>query len=261
MWQPVNYDAEPTASATADAVAAGTTIPKGAELDSWSQETFCLSRSAAMTLGFSIASIDAKGEQRVFVAEASRYKEVPAADGKTRLRYGVALRLVVHAVDFEGHASLSLPVLAAKVSFGQAQASTSLLLRGYVGHQIALPEFSVLTVENYGQWIKSVSDMETIFNADVDGISPVLLAKLPLEPDEDTIALAVGEVWALAEIAQGTPLADAIARFPGGAADGDAARAMQETYAMIVGGGGGDVPDNGHRAEARRRLGGLHIRT
>src|SRR5690242_4345945 len=122
MWEPLNHDAVESQPAA---------IPNPGELDTWSQQTFNLSRSAAIGLGFSLGSIDVKGEQRVLVAEAARYKEVPDSDNKYRLRYGVALRLVVEATDLSGDTSISLPLLAAKVQVGQARTSTNLLLRGY----------------------------------------------------------------------------------------------------------------------------------
>src|SRR5438105_5015496 len=128
MWIPLNVDTSGVplaqeAGAVHEALTAqvgppAVSVPTPDDLNTWAQETYVLSRSEASSAGFStIITADVKGEQRVYVAETSRYKEVPDTKGGF-LRYGVALRLVVHAIELEGSASLSLPTIAAKVQYG-----------------------------------------------------------------------------------------------------------------------------------------------
>ncbi|WP_433293675.1 hypothetical protein ACQP2F_31210 [Actinoplanes sp. CA-030573] len=82
---------------------------------------------------------------------------------------------------FGGDVSVSLPVLAARAQLGHARAQTSLQIRGYTG-TLKLPTFETLNVDNYGDYIKTVSYFQDRLTASTDGVTPVLLFRLAPEP-------------------------------------------------------------------------------
>src|SRR5690348_10214874 len=117
-WVPLNYDL-PTGSRPAGSNVSAITadlagpaeekVPTPDQLDSWDQEQYLLSQSAALSLGFAVGDIDAKGSRVVVVAGMSHYAEVEDASG-ARLRYGVALRMTVHVTSVNLDIKASLPV-------------------------------------------------------------------------------------------------------------------------------------------------------
>src|SRR5262245_52628519 len=101
--------------------------------------------------------------------------------------------MVVNAVDVSLDASVSLPVLAAKAQLGQVQTQTSLSIRGYAG-RLRLPQFATLDVDNYGDFMKAVSTLQDLLTKSLDGVEPVLLARLAPDPTPSSIDVAAAAV-------------------------------------------------------------------
>jgi hypothetical protein len=261
MWLPVHYDLKPgTPRATADrldALTPPTEIPKPDELTETEQEQYILSQSAALSLGFGIGDVSVKGRRVVVVAGMSRYREVTDDQG-TRLRYGVALRLVVHVLDVSADLTLSLPVVVAKAQLGQVQTQTSLSIRGYTG-PLTLPQFQSLNVDNYSEFTKAVSTLQDLLTKSTEGVQPVLLARLAPDPTPESIDVAAAAVWAFNEIAKGKSLSEAVRRFP----DSDEQALLDEIRQVYSRLGISDedaTPDDLQRAQARDQLHGVVLR-
>ena len=87
--------------------------PPANALRDWSQETYGLDTSVAVSLNFAIGQVSTSYTRRVLVFDSSRSRDVEA-DGHT-YRFGVVLRVVVEVDGLKGNGSLTLPVVAAKV--------------------------------------------------------------------------------------------------------------------------------------------------
>src|SRR5690348_17242526 len=116
--------------------------PGADQLRDWSQESYDLDVNIAASLGFAVGQLSGSFSRRVLVFESSRSTEV-TGQGHT-YRYGVALRVVVEAVDVKADGALTLPVVAAKVELEGARATSRLAVRGYRGDDLGplLPEWT-----------------------------------------------------------------------------------------------------------------------
>lgn len=264
MWLPVHYDLPPGAGATGEApagltrLAAPAEIPKPNELNETEQEEYVLSQSAALSLGFAIGDVSGKGQRVVLIAGMSRYREVMDQDSGSRLRYGVALRLVIHVLDVSAELTVSVPVVVAKAQLGEVQTQTSLSIRGYTG-PLTLPQFQSLNVETYSEFAKAVSSLQDLLSKSSEGIEPVLLARLAPDPTPDSADVAAAAVWAFSEIARGKPLSEALSRFP----DSDDQALLDEVrqvYRILGITDETAAPSDLQRVQAHDRLHGITLR-
>ena len=100
------------------------------------------------------------------------------ASGEHSYRFGVALRALVVVSDIKVSGALTLPVVAAKVELEGARASAQLMVRGYVGSDLAalLPTWQSFGVDSYAQYMGAVSSLQKAIMSDAANIQPELLA-------------------------------------------------------------------------------------
>jgi len=150
-------------------------IPEAKGLDQLSQEEYNLEESAALSLGYSIATLAAQGSHDVLIFQVARYKDI-GFQGQT-YRFGVAIEatIVVTTTKFQG--GLTLPVVAANVQMNFAAASSTLAVRGYLPQApLQLPAWGSFDVGSYAEFQATVSKLQDNVLFDNPNIQPVLLA-------------------------------------------------------------------------------------
>lgn len=255
---PVNMSVEDVQAAAG--LGAGTEIPaapEASDLDNWSQEAYSLSVSAAANLGFPVGNVTAAFERDALMFGSSRWKDV--VSGEHTYRFGVALRAVVVVSDIKGSGALTLPVVAAKVELEGARASAQLLVRGYKGSALGdlLPAWQSFGVDAYGQYMKSVSDLQKEIMGDAQNIQPELLATTVVSKTVPAAGEAVGSVYALHAIAEGATLAHALDKLQ--VDDGAVSNAVKALYQSRIGEDERAAPDAQQRQDALDDLQGFHV--
>ncbi|WP_433384496.1 hypothetical protein ACQPZX_23905 [Actinoplanes sp. CA-142083] len=238
-------------------------VPKAADLDLWTWDQYELKSDVAAKLGLTVGgSGNATYKSRVLVAEFSRSKSIMRPEGQ--LRYGTAARLIVKVSNFEAGANLTLPFIAAEAQFNRLEASAALRIEGYVGASAAkqLPKFGSFDVESYVKLMDALNALTESIGADVDNIRPVRLWTWAEADDsgkavDDRLTSAVGTMWALTQIAEGKPVAEALARYRD-EDDTVAQDAIQATYNHIV--NSDEAPGGQARARAKELLDGYKAR-
>lgn len=255
---PVNLSVEDVHAAAG--LGTGTEIPAAPDvndLDNWAQEAYSLSVSAASNLGFPVGNITAAFKREALMFGSSRWKDV--SSGEHTYRFGVALRAIVVVSDIKGSGALTLPVVAAKVELEGARASAQLLVRGYKGDALGalLPAWQSFGVDAYGQYMKSVSDLQKEIMGDAQNIQPELLATTVVSQTVPAAGEAVGSVYALHAIAEGATLAHALDKL--GVDDSAISGAVEALYRSRIGEDERAVPDEQQRQDALGELQGFHI--
>jgi hypothetical protein len=234
-------------------------VPKAGDLSDWVWDQYHLESGLSGKLGFGVASIEASYNTRTLVAEFSRSKTI-ATDG-TNACFGVAARLIVNVSGLDAKANLTLPFVAAEAQYNRAEASANLRVSGYVGPDLGekFPEFGTFDIESYVKLMQSMSEMREVVGAKEEHISPTRLWAWAEEEEDTTdrrLTQAVGTLWALTQIADGHPKAEALAKYR----DHDdtvAKGAIEQTYADMI---RDQVdPSRESRARARRLLDGYEL--
>ena len=239
-------------------------VPQAADLDLWTWDQYELKADVAAKLGLTVGgSGEASYKSRVLVAEFSRSKSVMRPEGQ--LRYGTAARLIVKVSNFDAKANMTLPFIAAEAQFNRLEASAALRIEGYVGPGAAkqLPKFGSFDVESYVKLMDALNSLTESIGADVDNIRPVRLWTWAEAGDggkavDDRLTSAVGTMWALTKIADGKPVAEAIAHYRD-EDDAVAQDAIQATYTHLV--GSDAAPGGQARARAKELLDGYKARS
>jgi hypothetical protein len=153
-------------------------IPQnGADLGELSQDEYNLEESAALSLGFSVATLEDSAKHDVLIFQAARFKDVAVQGATYRFGVSVEATIVVTTDKFQG--SLTLPVVAANVQLSFAKASSTLAVRGYLpqaNKPIHLPAWGSFDVGSYADFQAVVSKLQDAVLFDNDNIRPVLLA-------------------------------------------------------------------------------------
>lgn len=216
---------------------------------------------AAAKVGFPIGDVDGSVDRKVLIFGTSRW--VDAETAQHVFRYGVSIRVLVQVSNLAVKGTLTLPMVAAHVETSDAQASAELVIRGYKGPlSKELPKWQSFGVEQYAEYMNSVSDLQSIvMNAADDQIAPQLLATTAvadaLPAADETAAI----VHAVAAIAHRETLAQARA--------GQTDSAAEQVAAVYAEAGITDAdtpPDSSTSTDARDRMkswgvdGGVHRR-
>jgi hypothetical protein len=232
-------------------------VPAADELDNWAQEAYSLDVSAAASVGFPVGSISAGVQRDALMFGSSRWKDV--VSGERSYRFGVALRALVVVSDIKGSGTLTLPIVAAKVELEGARASAQLLVRGYTGSDLGglLPTWQSFGVDSYAQYMSAISDLQKAIMGDAGNIQPELLATTVMSPKVPSSAEAIGSVYGLHAIAEGSTLAHALDKLE--IDDQDIAQAVKALYQSRIGEDDRGVPDEQQRQAARDQLHGFHL--
>jgi hypothetical protein len=229
--------------------------PEPTALTNWEQEQYELSSTAALTLGFPVATVDASVKSQVLIFGMSRWRDV-TSDGEI-YRYGVSVRVLVHIRDYKADGSLTIPIVAAKVEIEHAVAQAQLLVRGYKGSDLALPAWGSFNVSAYSDYQKAVSEIQSKLSASED-LEPQLLATTALKATVGEAEQSLGSVLALEAISHGESLQDALAHLVK-VEDEQVLAAVRHTYSGRVTGDEATKPDGAEKAAARSDLHGFHV--
>lgn len=239
-----------------------------AELTKLSQDITFLSRSAAVSLGLTVANLTTSGEQRVWVSEQTRHADCAGAGG-AQFRYGTSVRLIVHFSVVQASSKLTLPVIAAEAQLGNVEARVSLSIVGFKGNlpsETQIP-WQPFNVETYGVIMeRAAKARDYVFaEANAASIAPVLIAVPSPTGDLDgEIFSSLGRTWAVGAIADGRSCTWARGHLPenlrGVAAASDEVRV---TYEQMTRGGQCDdqEPDPAAQATASGYLRSLRLRS
>jgi hypothetical protein len=229
--------------------------PAAEELDNWQQENYDMSVNGALSLGFPVASVDARVKSQVLVFGVSRWKDVESASGHV-YRYGVSLRAVIQIRDYKADGSLTIPVVAAKVQLEGAKATASLVVRGYKG-KLALPHWDSFDVTSFGEYQKAISAIQDQITSDAENMEPELLATTAGAALSPRATSGVGTVVALDAISRGETLDDALRELAKHTQDDDVVSTVKNIYTQRIGGAG--PPDPEMQQQARDELHGIHL--
>lgn len=236
-------------------------VPKATQLSRWETQSWSLGVDYAAKLGFPMAGGEISGAERIFLQEFSRSKDVDAGGG-LKVRYGVAVRLLVRVSEMRTAMSLTLPIIAANAELGAARAESRLLVVGYNGQGLAklIPKPKQFNVENYVELVDSVGRIQELIASDVANVAPE-----PLEVPESVVGpgsdydKAVAIAWALSSLAEGRNCEWARRELP--AATEEMRNLVEHVYAEFTDNGArGEAPPAAARAKARARLGKLRLR-
>ena len=149
-------------------------IPQAADLSMWEQESYQLSARAAGSLGFPLWSASTDDRVSIILFGVSRYADVNTSDHT--YRYGVAVRVLIEILDVNGTAKMSLPAIAAQVELNDLQASSLLMVSGYIGNiSAALPAWQDFDVKSYSEYFAAITGLQKTIFDDAANMRPVLL--------------------------------------------------------------------------------------
>lgn len=160
--------------------------PKPDELVDWIQSEKDLDVEQTLKLGFAPFSLDESGTHRTIVLDAMRYVD------KGNVRWGVGMRLVLHAWSEKGSVLGSVALVAAQASLNMAYTRATFEVLGCKSPDLSpnYPGFEEMTVTNYAKLMKSIDDCRNALNAAIDAgtadLRPEPVAvSLPALPPED----------------------------------------------------------------------------
>jgi hypothetical protein len=236
-------------------------VPDPGDLSDWSWDQYHLESGLSGKLGFSVGAIGAAYNTRTLIAEFSRSKTI-AADG-TNACFGVAARLIVNVSNLEASANVTLPFVAAEAQYNRAEATANLRVLGYVGPDLGekFPDFGTFDIESYVKLMQSLSEMREVIGAKEEHIRPTRLwawAEEEADATDRRLTQAVGTLWAMTQIADGHPKAEALSSYRD-RDDTVAQAAIEQTYMMMLNGDEGN-PSQESRARARRLLDGYELK-
>lgn len=225
-----------------------------AKLAKGESEEYVLDMSLAAKLGFSMGDVGATARHQVLVHGTIRYADVFDDDGHM-FRFGWALRAVIVATSEDLDAALTLPVLAAKVQMGRAEASGRLHVLGYTGNY-ETPTWASFDVKSYNTYQTQVDALEKQIATDPANISPQLLqvSVTNIVPGE---AASVAVVYALSAITHKHSLQSALSEYP---SEEDLARdIITQIYRARVGAEMRTRPDDAAAKAAHDALYGMSL--
>lgn len=235
--------------------------PLAGDLGDWHQEFYELEVSAALELGFSVATLSTNLSQAVLLFGSTRYKDLPDEASGHVFRFGVAIRALVVVSAAKLNFSLTLPAIAAKVQLSEANASAQLLVQGYTGNlSDELPAWQDFDVKSYADYAQRISKIQTDVMADTKNIAPELIVTTAASSLDGTArpSVAIGVIYALQAITHGASLSHALDQFT--ADDRDAQGAVRTTYAgMQLAEDEHAQPDDATKQQAREKLLGYNL--
>ena len=256
---PVNYLARQPVGVAIAAAAGGPGAPKvpaADELADWAVDMYNLDVTTAADLGFPVGAVGGSAGVQVLIFESSKYEDV--IDGDIVKRYGVAIRAVVLVEGIKLDASLNLAVVAAKVQLNEASASAQLIVRGYKGDLAnLLPRWQHFGVDEYTEYVKSISDIQAKVMGDPGNIVPELLAETDASAVTPSAEMAIGTAYGLDAIARGKDLLTALAGL--GQEEPRLSNAVRATYAARVGGDDRSKPTPDVANAAKQDLGAIRV--
>jgi hypothetical protein len=202
-------------------------IPKdGHDLPELGQYQFHLSFDEAASLGYAVAKLDEEHKHEVILFQAARFRDL--SHERATFRYGVAVEAIITVSVIKGDGSVTLAAVAASVQLSNANATSSLFVRGYLPQaEIALPEWGEFDVGAYSKFQQTITELQSKILFDNDNIRPQLLATTMPESDGNHGSV-VGQAYALDAISHGWTARDALARLDN--ADPDVRAAVEKTY-------------------------------
>jgi hypothetical protein len=236
--------------------------PAPNELDTWQWRQYLLSWSLAGKLGFAVGGVKGDFQSRFLVAEWSRSKTVES--GKSRARFGVAARLVVHIRSVSAEANLTLPIVAAEAQLNNAETHANMTVEGYVAADTGslFPAFSAFDVESYVKLMESMTAAKDRIGSNEEMIKPAPLWTWgdATEPEGESANVAsIATTWALTRIKKGKVLSETQNDFAR-RDEPTATTAIERAYAS-AGIEGDAVPSDQERQRAAELLGKyeLHV--
>ncbi len=219
-----------------------------------------MSSSSAVNLGIvaGIGSGNGKvsANTQVFVQDWSVSAPCLSTDGKTRLLYGQAIRIVATIEGVEAKTDLSLAVIAAEATLNKKSTSLQGSLIGVKDDEARKAISGLggpLNVETFG----NAALFETIAKKVLDAKtgSPAFLGVVPGQGD---VGQDVAGAYAAQQIALGKTCLDAKSKLPISVA-ARVAR-IEAVYIALTGSCGASPPDNIGRARGQEALMGLKIK-
>lgn len=167
MWYPIgssDFPAAPVEGSDNVAVAIKPEdAPKGDELSDWVQSEKDLDVEESLKLGFAPFSLDQSGDHRTIILDAMRYVD------KGNVRWGVGMRLSLHAWTEKGSVQGSVALVAAQASLNLAYTRASFQVLGCKSPDLTsnYPGFEEMTVSSYAKLMKSLDACRNALNAAV----------------------------------------------------------------------------------------------
>lgn len=231
-----------------------------ADLTDWEQYSWTLTAEEAAEVGFTLGSVSQSAKSQVFVREFSRTTTVESP-GNPQERWGIAVRLVIEATGFDGHAKLTLPALAAEVQLSSKQAECRLKVLGYRKAGIAdhFPDFTSFDVESYAQIMDNMTQLRNLLGAAQDGDVEVELlqrAQITTTTASSARREKLGVVLGLYSVSEGLTLMQALQSVRHSDPP-ELERGIRDAYRELVGEGHDlAAPTVAQRAAARDDLAG-----
>lgn len=200
MWYPFNGGDLPTDSLeganNVPVAIKPEDAPKADELVDWIQSEKDLDVDQTSKLGFATFSLDESGDHRTIVLDAMRYVD------KGNVRWGVGMRLTLHAWSEKSSIQGSVALVAAQASLNMAYTRATFEVLGCKSPDLSknYPGFEEMTVSNYAKLMKSLDDCRNALNSAIAAgtadLRPEPIAiSLPAPPPEDR-----SSIWKLFHI-------------------------------------------------------------
>lgn len=223
-----------------------------------------LSRAAAIKLNIPVASLTASGNEMVFIQDYARTVECLSTDGETTVVYGHTIRTVITIANMEVQSGLTLPAIAANATISGKQNSVDIRILGLENPKIVLLAAEIsgkeLNVETYGEFSRIQSEL---IKLTVDAGSTTKVARIGIIPKESVdgpseFKSRVVTAYSLQQIYDGKNCTHAKSKFKQPAEP--SAKAIDQTYQLIVGQCSSAIPNNQQRAQAQDYLQGLRVK-
>jgi hypothetical protein len=147
--------------------------PKGEELTDWIQSEKDLDIKQTLSLGFAPFSFDQSGDHRTIVLDEMHYLD------KGNVRWGVGMRLTLHAWTEQGTVKGAVALVAAQASLNLAYTRASFQVLGCKSPDLSahFPGFEEMNVSSYSKLMKSLDDCKSVLGAAIEAGHAVLEPK------------------------------------------------------------------------------------
>jgi hypothetical protein len=231
---------------------------------SFEMNRYVMTRNAAGKLGIvgGMGNIDGSAEQLLAVFDFSRSKECLAADGKTRLVYGQAIRTVMSFASADTKVAVSFPVVAASATIAGKSSTINVKNIGFNDSGMALKAVAMsslsLDVGSYTEFTRLHKELIDLAAADTTPKKVELLGIIPAV-DEDELKNTLVSAYAIQSVKNSTSCTVAQNKFRN-PEDKDALRVVDATYVYISGACSAAAPTSVASAKAKDYLRGMSVR-
>ncbi|HEV7646136.1 MAG TPA: hypothetical protein VGO50_19525 [Pyrinomonadaceae bacterium] len=220
-----------------------------------------MSTTAALKAGLPFLKLEGSLNQMVLIRDYTRSAACLASDNATTMKYGQTIRMIITIANYSAQGDLSLPVVAANATINNKNNRVNIVVYGLsnpgINTIIGNLASKELNVESYGDFTKATSELialidksDTVKTVERLGIIPNVAV-----PTDYKVGVVMG--FALTQITKGKSCLEAKTAFK--SPTDPISKAIDDTYAFIIGGCDSTKPSDRNKLDARDQLLNLKV--